>query len=127
MVLTSRSGRRSLERAGDILAMRMLSYLEGREDLDLELHACDAGSLHQMKVVTSSVRRRIAGCMLLSGVLMDRTFFTQDESSFQAAFIPKVHAMRVLEQVVVIDKLDFFVAFSSIATFGNAGQTNYSR
>ena len=107
--------------------MRMLSYLEGREDLDLELHACDAGSLHQMKVVTSSVRRRIAGCMLLSGVLMDRTFFTQDESSFQAAFIPKVHAMRVLEQVVVIDKLDFFVAFSSIATFGNAGQTNYSR
>ena len=47
---------------------------------------------------------------------MDRTFFTQDESSFQAAFIPKVHAMRVLEQVVVIDKLDFFSALE-INTF----------
>ena len=110
-----------------MLALRILDYLEGRTDLTLDLRACDASSARDMKAVLSSTRTRIAGCMLLSGVLADRTFFQQDKSTFEAAFKPKVHAMRVLEEVMAIDTLDFFVALSSIATFGNAGQTNYSR
>ena len=110
-----------------MLALRILDYLEGRTDLTLDLRACDASSARDMKAVLSSTRARIAGCMLLSGMLADRTFFQQDKSTFEAAFKPKVHAMRILEEVMAIDTLDFFVALSSIATFGNAGQTNYSR
>ncbi|KAH9934350.1 uncharacterized protein B0H18DRAFT_1188403 [Fomitopsis serialis] len=127
IVLTSRSGRRSLERAGDVLAIHILGYLESRTDLALRLEACDAASLNEMRVLLSGLKKRIAGCMLLSGVLVDRTFFSQDASTFEATFRPKYQAMRALEGALPVNDLDFLIVFSSISSFGNAGQTNYSR
>ncbi|KAH7906790.1 hypothetical protein BJ138DRAFT_1071251 [Hygrophoropsis aurantiaca] len=126
MVLTSRSGRKSLERANDMLALRMLSYLEQRADLYLQLEAVDATSVERMTDLVQGITLPIAGCMLLSGVLSDRSFFFQDAASFEAVYAPKVRAFETVETVLNIDKMDFFIAFSSIATFGNAGQTNYS-
>ncbi|KAH9841048.1 uncharacterized protein C8Q71DRAFT_890608 [Rhodofomes roseus] len=126
ILLTSRSGRQSLERAGDVLAIRILNYLESRADLSLRLVACDAASFHQMHMTLSGVAQRIAGCMLLSGVLVDRTFFSQDASTFEATFRPKLQAIKTLESVIPIKSLDFLVVFSSIASFGNTGQTNYA-
>ncbi|KAH9922717.1 beta-ketoacyl synthase [Fomitopsis serialis] len=126
IILTSRSGRASLERANNILALRILRYLETRPDLSLKLEACDAVSQSALQALLSNPEQRIAGCILLSGVLMDRMFLFQDAESFEAVFRPKVQAFEALEATMDIESLDFFVAVSSIATFGNIGQTNYA-
>ncbi|KAH9928894.1 uncharacterized protein B0H18DRAFT_1084333 [Fomitopsis serialis] len=126
IVLTSRSGRASLERANNILALRILRYLETRPDLSLKLEACDAVSQSALHALLSNPEQRIAGCILLSGVLMDRMFLFQDAESFEAVFRPKVQAFEAIEATMDIESLDFFVAVSSIATFGNIGQTNYA-
>ncbi|EPS97319.1 hypothetical protein FOMPIDRAFT_1087229, partial [Fomitopsis schrenkii] len=63
--------------------------------------------------------------MLLSGVLVDRTFFSQDASTYEVTK-SKLQAIKTLESVLLVKSLDFFVAFSSIASFGNSGQTNYA-
>ncbi|EGO26553.1 putative polyketide synthase [Serpula lacrymans var. lacrymans S7.9] len=126
IVLTSRSGRQSLERANDILAMRMLSYLETRPDLDLKIEASDATSLEALQKTLAGVTRPIAGCMLLPAILIDRGFFSQDASSFKTVFDSKLRVFETVEAGLDIAKLDFLVTFSSVVTFGNAGQTNYA-
>lgn len=66
--------------------------------------------------------------MLLSGLVSDRTFISQTEESFEAVFAPKKGAFEALESAVPnIEDMEFLITFSSVATFGNAGQTNYSR
>ncbi|KAH7904616.1 hypothetical protein BJ138DRAFT_1130883 [Hygrophoropsis aurantiaca] len=126
IVLTSRSGLKSLERAGDKTALRTLTYLETREDLSLRLEASDASSSADMERVVAGITRPIAGCMFLATVYADCSFFSQTASSFEASFKPKLGALRGLETVLDLNKMDFVVAFSSIATAGNAGQVNYA-
>ncbi|KAG9309602.1 putative polyketide synthase [Chiua virens] len=126
LVLTSRSGRDSLRQAGDKLATRMLHYLESRPDLTLTLHATDASSKDALLDVFSGISHRIAGCMLLAAVLSDASFFDQTEAKFTACHVPKIHAFRALEQCLPLQELDFVIAFSSVSTFGNIGQTNYA-
>ncbi len=60
-------------------------------------------------------------------VLSDRTFLSQDAESFDTVFNCKMKAFETLESSLDILKLDFLIIFSSITTFGNAGQTNYAR
>ncbi|KAH7907339.1 putative polyketide synthase [Hygrophoropsis aurantiaca] len=126
IVLTSRSGLQSLERAGDKTALRTLAYLETREDLSLRLETSDASSSVDMKRVVAGITRPIAGCMLLATVYADRSFFSQTASSFEMSFKPKLGALQALEMVLDLNKMDFLISFSSIATVGNAGQVNYA-
>lgn len=66
--------------------------------------------------------------MIMTAVLIDRTFLMQTHETFEAPFAAKTGAFETLEKVVDIDSLDFVLAFSSVAgMIGNAGQTNYSR
>ncbi len=65
--------------------------------------------------------------MLLSGLISDGIFLSQTEESFEAVFAPKTGAFEALESAVKIEELDFLITFSSLATFGNPGQTNYAR
>lgn len=105
----------------------MLEFLESREDLNLRIEACDAAVPEMMERLISSVSIPIAGCILLSTVLSDRIFSAHSQESFEAAYIPKAGAFKVLESICPVEKLDFVIALSSAAAFGNAGQTAYAR
>ena len=126
-MLTSRSGRTSLERKGDVMALRILGYLESREDLTLQLVAADASNVDIMTTALAPMKASIGGCMLLAVVMTDRTFLAQTEEGYRDAFSAKKTAFEILDSILDIASLDFMIAFSSIATFGNAGQTAYSR
>ncbi|PCH35877.1 ketoacyl-synt-domain-containing protein [Wolfiporia cocos MD-104 SS10] len=126
IVLTSRSGRNSLRRANDTLALRILGYLESRDDLTLQLEQSDAASSESLVQLLTKIKQPVAGCMLLSAVLSDRSFWKQDAANFDIVYRPKIQAFEALESSMDINCLDFLIVFSSISTFGNAGQTNYS-
>lgn len=64
--------------------------------------------------------------MLLAGLVSDRSFFSQTAESFAVPFPPKTDAFLAVKDTIDISKLDFLVAFSSVSTFGNSGQTNYA-
>ena len=128
IVLTSRSGKDSVMKKGSILSKRLLGYLEKLPDLTLRLVAADALSPQAMSYLVETIELPLGGCMLLSAVFMDRSFTRHTRETFEAPFMPKVGAFRVLEEVISVDALDFLVTFSSVAgLFGNPGQTNYAR
>jgi hypothetical protein len=80
-----------------------------------------------MQQLVANVNIPIAGCILLAVVLADAAFENHTEESYRTPFHPKVGSFTVLDQCVDIKGLDFLVALSSAASFGNAGQTNYAR
>ncbi|EJD00213.1 polyketide synthase [Fomitiporia mediterranea MF3/22] len=126
IVMTSRNGLASSSLAKNDNAVRMLDYLQSLYDLELRLENCDATSRNDMRRLLASIDSPLGGCMLLSAILSDRTFFAHNEETYEVPFKPKAMAFEVLEGVIDIGKLDFFVTFSSGTLFGNAGQTNYS-
>ena len=116
-----------MERRGDYIALRMLTYLQSCANLTLECIAVDATSCADMASLVDRIVPPLGGCMLLAVAYMDRVFSMHTHDSFESAFPPKVDAFLALEQVLDINSLDFFIAFSSAgALFGNAGQTNYA-
>ncbi|OBZ73483.1 Nonribosomal peptide synthetase 14 [Grifola frondosa] len=128
ITLTSRSGRNSLVKKGDFVSLRLLTHLEGLPGVLLRTEAVDALSHEHMLDLVRSFKYPLGGCMILSVVLVDRTFASQTPETFEAPFSPKVGAFRVLESILPIESLDFLIAFSSVSgMFGNAGQTNYAR
>jgi hypothetical protein len=125
--MTSRSGKEGLHRRHDTATLRFLTYLESLRGLALNLHAADASSEQSMKEALAR-HPCIAGCMLLSGLLVDATFQQHSEESYYAAFPSKTGAFAVVEKLLNINAMDWLVGFSSVsALFGNAGQTNYAR
>ncbi len=125
LILTSRNGKNSTSFMRLTTAKRILSYLESLDDLNIRVVCCDATSLSETRALLNSIKEPIAGCMLLAVTLSDRSFFLQSEETFSHPF-GKVAAFQVLEKAIDIDNLDFVIAFSSVTTFGNAGQTNYT-
>ncbi|KAF8213913.1 hypothetical protein K438DRAFT_1902128 [Mycena galopus ATCC 62051] len=129
IVLTSRSGVKALDSSNQQALRRALGYLTSRPDLHLRLEACDSTSAEQMSALLNSITHPLAGCILLSAVLVDGGFMSFDPAhslAYQAPIASKIDAFQVLEKVIAIDKLDFFISTSSVMSYGSAGQTNYS-
>ncbi len=106
----------------------MLKYLETRQDLKLRLEACDATNFEDMSNMIKSVRSPIGGCMLMTLVLSDALFMKQTEQTFVAVSDSKLKALEIFSNLVPIESLEFFIAFSSLfGLIGNAGQSNYAR
>lgn len=81
-----------------------------------------------MKEMLCSIGKVIGGCMILTAVLVDRTFPMQTPETFEAPFTAKTGAFEALEKAIDIGSLEFLLSFSSVSgLLGNAGQTNYSR
>ena len=60
-------------------------------------------------------------------VLQDALFMNQTEESFNKVCATKMKALETFTAVLPIERLDFFVSFSSIvALLGNPGQSNYA-
>ena len=127
MVLTSRSGPDGLRKRGDFIALRILDYLQSREDLVLCTPSADATSLEQLQGVLRDVAAPLGGVFILTWLLNDRSFAAQTQESFDSVFPSKVDAFTTLSQATDIASLEFCIALSSVsAVFGNRGQTNYA-
>lgn len=117
----------SLHRVQNVLALRMLAYLQSLPDLHMRLEASDASCKEASKELFDSISPPLAGSMLVTGVISDGLFLSQTDESFRKVFAAKTDAFQAFESACPIESLDFFVAFSSFSSVGNAGQTNYSR
>jgi hypothetical protein len=126
-VLTSRSGRKSLEKLGDSLPARVFHYVENLPGIKLNIAAADATDVDAMHSLVTNLAAPLAGTIFLAAIFDDRFFFSQDKESFKRSFDGKVGSMATLEAIVDIHKLDFVISLSSGTIWGNAGQTNYTR
>lgn len=127
LVLTSRSGRQSLIKHNDVMALRILSYLETLDDLSLTLAACDASSPKETAKCIAKIDGSIRGIILLSVQLSDGTFAKHSKDTYETPFAAKQGALFALEKCLALKNLDFLISMSSATIFGNAGQTNYAR
>ncbi|KAI0068636.1 hypothetical protein BV25DRAFT_1910396 [Artomyces pyxidatus] len=127
ILLTSRSGRASLTKRGDRVSQQFLAHMENLHDLSLRIEAVDARSKEHMSSLLSSLDAPLGGCMVMSVILIDRTFVAQTQETFDTTYSSKVEVFQNLEKVMSIPSLDFLISFSSVSgMFGNAGQTNYA-
>ncbi|KAJ7865579.1 hypothetical protein B0H14DRAFT_2347885, partial [Mycena olivaceomarginata] len=124
LILTSRSGRL---KEHDIASTRILHYLQSLPDFSIQLLAVDSTSEEDMGSLVKSLQHPLGGCMLLSGLLYDRSFSQHSAESFEVPYKPKIQSLEVLARVLDVESLDFLVTFGSVAgLFGNAAQTNYA-
>ncbi|KAJ6512896.1 hypothetical protein C8R45DRAFT_1206846 [Mycena sanguinolenta] len=126
LVLTSRSGRQSLIRQKNVIALRILSYLETLEDLSLTLTSCDASSPAETAECISQIESPIRGVMMLSVQLSDGIFSKHSKATYEVPFAAKGGALLSLATCLALEDLDFLISMSSATIFGNAGQTNYA-
>ncbi|KAJ7642043.1 putative polyketide synthase [Roridomyces roridus] len=131
IVLTSRSGAASMNSPIKYMLNRVLNYIKALPDIDLRLEACDSLSEEQTTKLIAGFDRPLGGAVFLPAILVDGLFMSfgpgsPREKDFNKTIISKISAFEVLEKVVDIAKLDFFVSTSSAMSFGSAGQTNYS-
>ncbi len=69
----------------------------------------------------------LAGVFHCAGVLKDKVIIQKKQDEIKEVFRPKVHGLWNLDEAVGSEKLDFFVAFSSLsAVLGNLGQADYA-
>lgn len=97
------------------MSRRLLAYMDTLPDLTLRLVACDALSTKDTSALINSLEYPLGGTMLLSVVLVDRSFVSQTEETFEAAWKPKTGAFDVLESLVDLNSLDFTIIFSSVS------------
>ncbi|KAJ3744032.1 hypothetical protein DFH05DRAFT_1550591 [Lentinula detonsa] len=126
IVMTSRSGARTLDRPRYEAGKRIAEYTKTLPGLNLQLEACDGASPKAMTNLISSLSLPLAGVMLLSASINDRLFSAHDEDSWSSPFISKVHVFKALEASCSLDSLDFVIAFSSATILGSLGQANYA-
>ncbi|GJJ15309.1 Type I Iterative PKS [Clathrus columnatus] len=127
IVLTSRNGRETLRRTGQVDSLRILKYLEQLPDLHLQVKAVDAASYEATNELLGSLKKPLGGCFLMSLIISDNVFLNETKDNFSRVSAAKTEAFRILERCIDISRLDFFVIFSSVAAlFGHAGQSTYS-
>ncbi|MGL6097202.1 MAG: SDR family NAD(P)-dependent oxidoreductase, partial [Fimbriiglobus sp.] len=69
----------------------------------------------------------IHGVLHVAGVTADARFVTLDRTTVETVFAPKITGFVNLDRATLVEPLDFFVAFSSVAAvFGRAGQSAYA-
>jgi KR domain len=101
--------------------------MESRDDLSLRVVACDATSLEATSDLLRTLEKPLGGCLSMTLVLSDALFLNQTEESFRRVCDAKFKVFQVFEAATSIEKLDFFVQFSSFASIsGNYGQSNYT-
>lgn len=92
--------------------------------------SADVANREQMSAVVANAQERfgkIHGVLHAAGVIEDSVIGMKDPSSVDRVFSPKVHGTLVLESLLDLDSLDFFVLFSSTSSLlGLVGQVDYT-
>jgi KR domain len=101
--------------------------MESRKDLVLRVESCDATSLEATSNLLRTFEKPLGGCFSMTLFLSDAIFMNQTEETFRAVCDSKFKAVQVFEAATSIEKLDFFIQFSSVTWMGgNYGQSNYA-
>ncbi|KAL6298480.1 hypothetical protein BKA93DRAFT_830667 [Sparassis latifolia] len=126
IVVTSRSGERSLQSQKNAIPQHIFQYLKGLQGLSLRLEAVDATSRTHMRELLDSVKFPLGGCMILTASLSDGLFPHLRESDFATSYASKTGVLNTMKDTMNTGCLEFFIAFSSVSgLFGAEGQSNY--
>ncbi len=97
---------------------------------EIEVARADVANRQQLASVLDRIRRSaspLLGVVHAAGVLDDGILLEQDAARFAGVMAPKVRGSWNLHLLTRDDPLDFFVLFSSIASFlGSPGQGSYA-
>ncbi|AZZ55050.1 type I polyketide synthase [Rathayibacter iranicus] len=102
-----------------------------REDgIDILMARADVSNPEHMRGLSAFIHSSmppIRGVLHLAGILEDATLMNLDIAAVQRVFRPKLLGARELASMTSFDDLDFFIAFSSVAsTIGSPGQSAYA-
>ncbi|WP_372365772.1 SDR family NAD(P)-dependent oxidoreductase [Candidatus Uabimicrobium sp. HlEnr_7] len=88
---------------------------------------CDQDSLRKVMNEIKNTMSEIKGVIHAAGVVDDGFIAQQDEERFYKVLRPKMRGAWYLHELTLNCDLDFFVLFSSVASFmGSPGQANYA-
>lgn len=114
----------------NVIALRILSYLESLPDLSLQLESCDSTSESDTRAILTKIsetlHRPLGGVMLMSAVFSDMQFDKHTQETYEQVFPAKIGSFEALRAAYPIEDLDFLISISSTSVLGNGGQTNYA-
>ena len=91
---------------------------------------CDISQKNEIESVIANIKTefgRIDGVIHSAGLIQDSFIFKKTTNNMNSVFRPKIQGLINIDQSLLVEKLDFFVIFSAIASvFGNAGQSDYA-
>jgi len=90
---------------------------------------CDVSSREAVEAFVEEHADRLVGFVHSAGILRDALLMNQDAEKYDAVFKPKAWAALYLNHALEkfnCDRLEFLWLFSSVATYGNPGQSPYS-
>lgn len=92
--------------------------------------SCDVGSREETEQLSAFVKEKagkVDGIIHAAGVLRDSYIIKKTREEVQQVIAPKIYGIRNLDQEFCNEKMDFFLAFSSLASVdGSAGQCDYA-
>lgn len=95
-------------------------------DSNIVFGQCDVTDKASLKMLVQDIPN-INGVIHASGLIQDNYIKNKSISEIEVVLAPKVDGINNLDEVTANDKLDFFIAFSSIAaSVGNEGQYDYA-
>lgn len=96
----------------------------------VEYRRCDLADPLAVRALSAWVREKhpdLTGVMHGAGALADARVENKDRAAFERVLAIKAGAALELEQTLPVERLRFWVNFSSLASFlGNEGQTDYA-
>ncbi|MFC8047256.1 SDR family NAD(P)-dependent oxidoreductase [Nocardia sp. NPDC057353] len=94
---------------------------------ELEVAACDIADRDAVAALLARIQGRLGAVIHAAGVLDDAAVLSLDDAGLGTVLRPKVDGAWHLHELTQRAELDHFVLFSSAAaTFGTAGQANYT-
>ncbi|PPQ78579.1 hypothetical protein CVT24_002745 [Panaeolus cyanescens] len=101
IILTSRSGQKSLQKNPNVIISRMLNYLTENPELDPSFHAVDATAPDSMLIWSmNSAAIPSGGCIIVTAVLSDRVFNHFSEEEFTTVFHAKLDMIAFFDDVM---------------------------
>uniref|UniRef100_T1L221 Carrier domain-containing protein n=2 Tax=Tetranychus urticae TaxID=32264 RepID=T1L221_TETUR len=126
LVITSRSGFKSDNERGFIEFLRYYQYR--RHNIIVTINDAMTPTMTSQLIDSASRLGPIGGIFNLAMVLKDGLFENQTPEAFELVCGPKIKVTQNLDKISreLCPYLDHFVCFSSIATLGSVGQSNYA-
>ncbi len=119
-----------LLKSGSVALLGMQAKAKKPIPPDCQYYQCDITQEEAVHTVINEVRNRqgeIRGVIHCAGVIKDTIMLLKDHDSVMAVLRPKMQGIRLLDKYTQEDKLDFFVAFSSVSAItGSPGQYDYA-
>ena len=99
----------------------------GAQVLYVQTDVSDLSSVKQLRQAALSRFGSVDGIFHAAGLIRDAMLSKKQPQDVKAVLAPKIHGSLNLDRVFADDRLDLFVAFSSIAgVTGNLGQCDYA-